>query len=307
MVTYVRNVKVFGVLCIVYMASVFSITAQRRLPIKGLEVYTAVGITYFSGDLGGTNTIINANPKTMNFALGGGLRYYFTNHWAGRIAVSYGRLTADDVSASDEYRKIRNLNFKSDVTDVSLQAEYSLFNWNIKGIKKKLYRSNYNRRHNIFFFTGVSVFKFRPYGELNGQWYSLQELSTEGQGLPGGKNKYKLYSFSIPMGLGYKILLGDKISLGLEVTFRKTFTDYIDDVSGSYYDNNLLRQHKGDLAADIADKNKSKEGVKRAGGALRGNPSSNDNFAFFFITVNRKINLYRSAKRGIPCPSSGLE
>lgn len=307
MVTYIRLIKFATALCIVFGISMGTLTAQRRTPIKGLEIYTAGGITYFSGDLGGSNSIINTNPKTMNFAVGGGLRYYFTNHWAGRMAVSYGRLSGDDVLSDKAYTKIRNLNFKSDVTDVSLQAEYSLFNWNIKGVQKKLYRRNFNRRHNIFFFTGISVFKFRPYGELNGQWHSLQELSTEGQGLPGGKKHYKLYSFSIPMGLGYKFLLGNDISLGLEVTFRKTFTDYIDDVSGSYYDNNSLRQHKGDVAAAIADKNKGREGTKRAAGLLRGNPDSNDNFAFIFITLNKKINLYRSGKRGIRCPTAGLE
>lgn len=289
------------------MFSPFSGKAQSHLAISGFEAYSGFGITYFSGDLGGTDDLINANPKTLNFAVGGGLRYYMTNHWAVRGNLFFGRLSADDALSSNQYRKGRNLNFRSNITDVSLQIEYSLFNWNIRGLSRKLYSRRTNKRHNIYLFTGISMFKFNPKGEYNGEWHELQKLSTEGQGLDGGAKPYKLYSFSIPMGAGYKFLINNSISLGFEVTFRKTFTDYIDDVSGNYYDNDILRQNRGDLAANIADKNLFAEGTNRLGGSARGNPNSNDNFAFFLITVNKKLNLYRSKKWGIPCPNRGLE
>ncbi len=281
--------------------------AQSRLPINGFEAYSGFGITYFSGDLGGTDELINFDPKSLNFAVGGGLRYYFTNHWAVRGNLFFGRLSSDDALSSNQFRKGRNLNFRSNITDVSLQIEYSLFNYNIRGISKKLYRRRFNKRHNIYLFTGISMFRFNPQGELNGEWYDLQPLSTEGQGLEGGAKPYKLYSFSIPMGAGYKFLVNKNISIGLEVTFRKTFTDYIDDVSGNYYDNDILRQTKGDLAADLADKNLFAEGQNRPAGEARGNPNSNDNFAFFLITINKKLNLHRKPGWGIPCPNRGLE
>ncbi len=281
--------------------------AQSRLAINGFEAYTGTGITYFSGDLGGTDDLMSFDPKALNFAVGGGLRYYMTNHWAVRGSLFFGRLSGDDALSSSKFKKGRNLNFRSNITDVSLQIEYSLFNWNIKGLSRKLYSRRTNKRHNIYLFTGISMFKFKPYGEYNDEWFSLQELSTEGQGLSGGAKPYKLYSFSIPMGAGYKFLINNSISIGVEVTFRKTFTDYIDDVSGFYYDNDVLRQNRGDLAADLADKNLFSDGSKQAGNAARGNPSSNDNFAFFLITINKRLNLYRKRSWGIPCPNRGLE
>lgn len=280
--------------------------SQSRLAINGFEAFSGFGITYFSGDLGGKDDIINVDANTLSFAAGGGLRYYFTNHWAVRGNLFFGKLSGDDRLSENEFRRQRNLNFKSNITDVSLQLEYSLFNWNIRGISRKLYRRR-NKRHNIYLFTGISMFKFNPKGEYNDEWYDLQKLSTEGQGLEGGAKPYKLYSFSIPMGAGYKYLINNSISIGLEVTFRKTFTDYIDDVSGYYYDNDALRAQKGDLAANIADKNIFREGTARPGGSGRGNPNSNDNFAFFLITINKKLNLHRRPGWGIPCPNRGLE
>lgn len=280
--------------------------SQSRLAIGGFEAYSGFGITYFSGDLGGTDDLINFDPKTLNFAVGGGLRYYMTNHWAVRGNLFFGRLAADDALSTNQFRKGRNLNFQSNITDVSLQIEYSLFNWNIKGVSRKLYRRR-NKRHNIYLFTGISMFKFNPKGELNGEWYDLQKLSTEGQGLDGGAKPYKLYSFSIPIGGGYKYLINKNISIGFEITFRKTFTDYIDDVSGNYYDNDMLRQNRGDLAASLADRNLFAEGTKRPSGEARGNPNSNDNYAFFLITINKKLNFHRRPGWGIPCPNRGLE
>ena len=270
--------------------------AQNKMPINGFEVYSGLGIAYFSGDLGGAGF----SPASLKPVVSGGLRYYFTNRVAVRVNVSYGKLAADDSLSSNLYSKQRNLNFKSDILDAALQIEYSLLNWNVRGQSKKLVTTHINRRHNLYVFTGISVFHFKPYGKLNGQWYSLQELSTAGQGLPNGAKPYSLYAISIPIGSGYKVLVNKTVSIGVEVTFRKTFTDYIDDVSAPYYDNTLLRQAKGNIAADIADKNKFRDGAKRRAGEGRGNPNSNDNFAFLQITFNKRLNLY-SGRRDLPC------
>lgn len=285
----------------VLVACSYIAKAQSKLPINGFEAYSGFGITYFSGDLGGTDDLVNFSPDNLKVAVGTGLRYYFTNRWAARINLSYGRLSADDSLSTSQFKKQRNLDFKSDIYDVSLQAEYSLINWNFRGGKGTGFRNNH--KHNLYVFTGISFFHFRPYGELNGQWYSLHELSTSGQGLPNGPKQYSLYSISIPIGGGYKILVNKNVSIGFEVTFRKTFTDYIDDVSAPYYNNTLLRQYKGNLAADIADKNKFRDGAKRPNGEAKGNPNSNDNFAFFLITINKRLNFYRSGRRDIPCSS----
>jgi hypothetical protein len=269
--------------CILFVPPAAS---QRRQPINNFELFAGVGATRFSGDIGNSDKIL----QTLGFTVGGGVRYYLSNRWALRAGFNYGTLSATDSLSSTTFHKYRNLDFKTNIADFSLLAEFSIFNWRVhKAVKgRKKYLTN---RHNLYVFGGISIFHFHPYGRLNDEWYSLPELSTAGQGLPGGPTAYKLNSFSIPLGMGYKFLIRDGFSIGLEVTFRKTFTDNIDDVSAPYYDNVKLRQLRGDLAADIADKGRFPGGGKRANGVGRGNPNSNDNFAFFVISFNKQLNV----------------
>jgi hypothetical protein len=44
---------------------------------------------------------------------------------------------------------------------------------------------------------------------------------------------------AIPFGIGAKMNVSKKVGIGLEWGPRKTFTDYLDDVSGTYPDVSL--------------------------------------------------------------------
>ena len=114
-------------------------------------------------------------------------------------------------------------------------------------------RRHKTRNSYVYFSVGVGVFWFNPKALYGGTWYELQKLGTEGQGLPNGAKKYSRISISIPMVIGVRFIVGKKMTIGLEYNFRKTFTDYIDDVSTTYYDNNLLKQSNGVVAAALAD------------------------------------------------------
>ena len=81
----------------------------------------------------------------------------------------------------------------------------------------------------------------------------LRPLHTEGQGMPGGPKEYSKIAVCIPFGAYYKFVYKKIWSLGGEICFRKTFTDYIDDVGNVYYDNNAIKAKYGDIAALIAD------------------------------------------------------
>jgi uncharacterized protein YfiM (DUF2279 family) len=69
----------------------------------------------------------------------------------------------------------------------------------------------------------------KPEAFLDGDWYDLSDLATENQ-------NYSLFQFAIPLGAGVKYALTDNLILGFETAWRKTFTDYLDDVSGVYSD-----------------------------------------------------------------------
>ncbi|KAB2916211.1 MAG: porin family protein [Bacteroidetes bacterium] len=273
-----------------------SVLAQRSSGAEGLELVLGVGGTYFSGDLGADGpTSIDGN--TSGAAFQGGLRYHITNRVAVRGTFAYAQVKGFDSLSSSQYRKQRNLDFKSNVFGFAATLEYSLLNWNFRN-GRTAQKKYITKKQNLYVFAGVSIMTFRPYGSLYGQWYSLPELSTAGQGLPGGPSEYKLNTLAIPIGAGYKYLLGRGISLGAELVFNKTFTDDMDDVSASYYNNTSLRQLKGDIAAEIADKNRFPGGIKRPGGEPRGNPSSTDNYSVLYITLNIKL---KGSKRGDAC------
>jgi hypothetical protein len=59
------------------------------------------------------------------------------------------------------------------------------------------------------------------------------------------------------MGIGFKYTIDRRWGISLEYGFRYTFTDYIDDVSKTYYDRDALAEYRGDLAAALSDKSKA--------------------------------------------------
>lgn len=97
---------------------------------------------------------------------------------------------------------------------------------------------------------GVGVFHFNPQGSLtdaagNKTWYYLHPLRLEGQGMPEypASKPYKLTQMNIPFGGGLKFFMSDRINVSLEFLYRKTFTDYIDDVSQRYIDVNYYNKY----------------------------------------------------------------
>jgi hypothetical protein len=123
----------------------------------------------------------------------------------------------------------------------------------------------------------------------------------------------------VPYGAGVKWQVNCNLNVGLEFRQTFTFSDYLDDVSGTYADENLLRQGKGQLAVDLAWRGDELNGAPypRAGSA-RGNPDGRDFFYFIGLTIGLKINdcesgrismggliPNRSGKKGrIDCPKA---
>ncbi len=75
----------------------------------------------------------------------------------------------------------------------------------------------------------------------------MQPLSTEGEGLSqySGRKKYSLTQVCFPVGIGWKVILTDRIEVSYEFGYRFLFTDYFDDVSKSYINLDVLNQAKG--------------------------------------------------------------
>jgi hypothetical protein len=87
---------------------------------------------------------------------------------------------------------------------------------------------------------------------------------------------------AIPFGGGVKYNINKNLVVGFEIAWRKTFTDYLDDVSTTYPDLDNLRDSRGDLAANLSDRSWEVEGTQLStAGDERGDPAMKD---FYIIT-----------------------
>ncbi len=116
----------------------------------------------------------------------------------------------------------------------------------------------------------------------------LQELGTEGQGtILSSKKQYKLNQFAIPLGIGIKFNLKKRLAISLEYGIRKTFTDYLDDVSGKYVSPVALAELRGPLAAQLADPSLNQQSYHTEG-LNRGNANTKDWYAMYGIMITFK-------------------
>jgi len=229
-----------------------------------------------------------------------------------RLNAFYGQVSASDQMTCSEARKNRNLHFRSNIIEVSTQTEITLLKKDIFSKKNphsnraNAHRSDINqtikkyatgRQVAFYSFAGLGFFHFNPQAEYNGKWYDLQPLGTEGQGSATNEisnpkqEKYSLNQIVIPMGIGmyYKTAAGVKI--GFEVGFRKTFTDYLDDVSDVYADPAEVEAANGPIAAALSNRTAEVTSSPTVlsnytKGDKRGNPNSNDSYLFTMLTLS---------------------
>ena len=273
------------------------------------EVIIQAGIAEFLGDLGGLDRIGTHNsPVDLEIvltrpAISLAYRYKFAKNFNVHTSFNYLLVAGDDKLTKEPFRNNRNLNFKSNIFELATRAEFSFFSNKVGhryGIKKTLSRRKKSRSWEWIGFVGIGAFYFNPKGlNSSGQYVKLRPLHTEGQGLPGGPKQYSNIAISIPMGVAFRMILNKQWCVGLELNYRKTFTDYIDDVSTVYYDNATLSANYGPVSAQMADPNigtipgatlPAGDGL----GAQRGNSKDMDAYMGLQITVGR----FFAKKRG---------
>ncbi|MBL0128720.1 MAG: hypothetical protein IPP83_14955 [Flavobacteriales bacterium] len=268
------------------------------------EVEFGLGISNFLGELGGRNQI--GSPFVWDLELSQtrpaasfGYRYYLARKQALRLRLTYGVLAGNDNLTTEPFRHNRNLNFKSDVVELSLVYELHLYReelghvYDLRGVK-----GTKSSRVGFYLFGGVGGFYFDPRAQFNNAWVRLKPLHTEGQGLPGGADEYNNFQICIPMGVGLRRALTKQWSIGLELQYTKTFTDYIDDVSTKYYDNAAILAANGDIAAFLADPSLNELPWDATNtNAQRGDETDLDAYLFLKFTADWKLYKYKSGSK----------
>lgn len=261
------------------------------------------GPTFFLGDLGGKVGKGATFIKDLNYELTklmkGAFVTVYPNEWMGfRIAAQFTYVEGIDSIISthgvDElWRKQRNLDFKSNVWEAYGAFEF----FPIQYLKRN--DEEYDPRFRPYIFGGIGLFHFNPKGSLKDQngnvtWHELQPLSTEGQGFTQypDRKPYKLTQMNIPFGGGFKYILNDNVNVGLELLYRKTFTDYMDDVSTTYIDPQFFAANlpaaDAAIARAISDKTIGyvTPGVTRfQPGDTRGFPQHKDAYFSFLFKI----------------------
>lgn len=233
---------------------------------------------HFSGRLGLTAYNGDLKAKALSFSqaklLGSlGARYDITERIAARTYFSLTSLRADDKKGTASMKE-RNLNFKSKIFDWEGGIHYSILNPNESWWIPYIY-------------AGVGVFHFKPYtNTVTGSKVFLKPLSTEGQGFMPGIKEYKLTQLSIPIGFGIERAINEDLRAGLEIGYRKTFTDHIDDASGAYVNEAALLAARGPLAVDLAYRgDEVGAGASPPPNFVRGNADNKDAYFYIALTV----------------------
>lgn len=256
-------------------------TAQYRLDI-GLHN----GLSNYLGEMGGNQDTRKDFVKDMKLSrthYAGGLfvRYKVHPFIALQGNFSYGRISGDDRLSQNKGRAGRNLNFRNDIIELGITSQFRLVQFSDIG-RTFRFRNDFR----AYTFAGIAGFHHNPKAYYSGTWINLQPLRTEGQVEP-----YSRVNIAVPMGIGFYFTRNRAFRIGWELGWRKTFTDYLDDVSTTYADpgklNNPLAQDLSNRTDELAvDESFAANYLP---GNKRGDPTHKDTYIFSTVSVSYVI------------------
>ena len=215
---------------IVTLAFCFSKTLQAQRSELGF----GLGTFNYTGDLVRTYDLSYSKPAVTVF-----FRSNLSKVVSFRASVTAGKLGASE-KPIDAFAASRNASFDIFLFESALAMEYHFLNW--RDDKRPM-------RYTPYLFAGIGLFGMAGNGMKPAEYSNVQA--------------------SIPFGGGFKYILNPKWYAAFEVGIRKTFFDYLDNIS----DTN-----------DQTQKNYQS-----------GNPNDFDNYFFVGITLTRTF-------YDIPCP-----
>jgi hypothetical protein len=263
----------------------------RKKPNYQYELVGSLGATNFLGELGGADQIGTNGLKDLELpltrpAVGLSVRYKFMPSISGKLNLNYGVIRGDDQLTQEYFRHRRNLHVKSPIVELSFQAEFNFLReekghiYRIRGV-----RGLKRKEKALYVFLGGGGVYFNPQAKYtDGNWYNLQPLKTEGV-------SYSRITGVLLGGAGFRYAINKIWGIGVEMGLRKTFSDYLDDVSTGY--------------ASPASFNGDEKGIYFSNpnstyhpevGEQRGDPTDKDSYMFAMITVGYKV-MYRKRSR----------
>ncbi|MEP2670808.1 MAG: DUF6089 family protein [Cyclobacteriaceae bacterium] len=190
-----NRISAIGVILITGM--IFSSSALAQISQRS-ELGFGIGTFTYTGDLSRTYNFVNSRPAATAF-----YRANISKVISFKTALTGGKLAASDKSAPiDAFATQRDASFNIFLLEGSATFEYHFLDW--RDDKRRL-------RFTPYLFAGIGLF-----------------------GISGVQTKPAEYSnmqVSIPFGGGMKYVLNPKWYIAFELGIRKTFFDYLDNVS----------------------------------------------------------------------------
>lgn len=249
------------------------------------EFGVAAGATQYFGDL---NDNYGFNQIRANVGIFG--RYNLNHYLALRLSGNYTQVGYNDSYNKNAYQKMRNLSFRSDVYEATLQAEFNFFRFET---------GNLDNQWTPYVTGGIGAFYYNPYTLYQGDKYYLRPLGTEGQNFGSEYNSRKYGSFAMcfPVGIGVKWWMLPGVNVGLEITDRLTNTDYLDDVSTTYVGANKFAPDPTALNATyyIQDPSILKNPANPLGreGKQRGSNATRDQYLMVQFHLSIQLKKYK--------------
>ena len=194
------------------LLSLQTITAQRE---TYFETGFLLGLTNYSGDV--AESSIELNETQPGYGLY--FRYHFSRHFSAKAHIYSGSISGDDANSST--LSYRMLKFSTSIIEFGTVAE-----WQILG--KERYTN-----------TGIHNFFITPY-LFGGLGYTFADAKAEYYGDPSSefapqypipeedlKDKFIL----VPVGVGVRADILDRLVIGAELGFRPVFSDDLDGIS----------------------------------------------------------------------------
>ncbi len=273
-----------------------------------------LGASNYLGDIGGIDQskrpfVLDMKMQETKWAIGGYARYKIRDPWSVEAQLNWVRISgADSLTSRYDPRRGRNLNFRNDIIQLSAFGEWTFFENPDLG---NTYR--YENSFSAYLCAGLSIFYQDPYA-YNPEhafglptWVSLHQFETEGV-------HYHLIQPGIPIGAGFNFTIKKTYRIGWSITWTKTFTDYLDDISTEYpaantWSNLGFSAQKQAEAAYFSNRttaaSASGVGADQYGqpGEQRGDPGNKDSFITTTIDVGYVIrgrsNIYRAHYSGL--------
>lgn len=240
--------------------------------LRYFSLYSSLGTAAYFGDLCPTGNCFTKVGYNFGFGAERRLNDYL-GYWAN---MQFYRISNSDASTNAEGRLKRNLSFRADNFEFTVGGKFEFLNYNT-------FRFLSREEFPISMYTtlGFGFTTNNPKAQATGssEWVNLRKLETE-------NNKYSVITAVIPFGLGISYKLLPNLLVGLDGTYRWTFTDYLDDVSTNYVKPSELKNPKAIEFADRSPSNIIVRNYDNGSVYKRGNPNRRDGYLIFAARVN---------------------